>query len=64
MTLEMYINGKWVDSTPLSLCKIGDPEERQLYIQGAANDLMEKWEDLLEDQELEVAFFIRGQFRF
>ncbi len=62
--LEMYINGKLVDSTVLSIRQIYDPAERELYIQGAVNHLLEEWNDLIEDQNLKPQFFIKGQFSF
>jgi hypothetical protein len=59
MVLEMYLNNKLVDSTPLSLSKINNVEERKLYIQGAVNHLLERWDGLIEDQHLKHDFFTR-----
>lgn len=64
MVLRMFIEGKLVDSSVLSLHKISDERERDWYIQGAVKDLLEKWEDLVQDQNLNVQFFISGDFRF
>jgi hypothetical protein len=60
----MYIGDKLVDSSALSLSKITDRNEREWYIQGAINELSEKWHDLIEDQNLQAAFFIKGQSPF
>jgi hypothetical protein len=64
MTLGMYIDGKLVDCSVLSIHKITNLQERELYIQGAVNALHEKWSDLLEDENRKLQFFIRGQFDF
>lgn len=64
MVLEMYIDGKLADSAPLSLSKITNGEEKELYIRGAVNHLLEKWDDLIEDQNFDPKFCIKGQFSF
>lgn len=64
MLLQIFIEGKLVDTVLLSVHKISDYKERKAYIQGAVNELLEKWEDLLDDQGLEPQFFIRGVFNF
>jgi hypothetical protein len=64
MILQMYIGDKLVDSLALSLAKITDRNEREWYIQGAINELSEKWCDLIKDQNLQVEFFIKGQLPF
>jgi hypothetical protein len=64
MVLQMFIDGKLVDTLPLSVHKINDYKEQDAYIQGAVNALLEKWNDLLEDQGLEPQFFIKGEFGF
>jgi hypothetical protein len=56
----MYIDGKLLDTSFLSIQKITNLEERNLYIQGAVNDLLEKWSDLLEDQNLQPQFFVKA----
>jgi hypothetical protein len=58
MVLQMYIDGKLVDSIALNLGYIHNAEERQLYVQGAINDLLERWDALLEEQELQPEFYI------
>jgi hypothetical protein len=58
MVLQMYIDGKLVDSIALNLGYIHNAKERQLYVQGAINDLMERWSDLIEDQKLQPEFYI------
>jgi hypothetical protein len=60
----MYIDGKLVDSTPLNLHQIHDSSERDLYIQGAINFLLENWDEPIDDQKLEPQFFIRGKSQF
>ncbi|HVF81297.1 MAG TPA: hypothetical protein VM884_05165 [Flavisolibacter sp.] len=62
MILQMYIGDKLVDSSVLSLTKISDVQEREWYIQGAINQLLEHWSDLIKDQDPKVEFFIKGQF--
>lgn len=64
MILQMYLDGKLVDASVLNIHRLGDERERELYIQGAVNELLEKWEDLIEDQNLEPRFYIKSQFSF
>jgi hypothetical protein len=60
----MYIGDRLVDSSVLSLTNLNDSQQREWYIQGAINELLEKWDHLIKDQNLEVEFFIQGQLRF
>lgn len=55
----MYIGDELVDSTMLSINKINDMREREWYIQGAVNELLEKWHDEIEDQGWKPQFFIK-----
>lgn len=57
----MYIADKLVESCPLSIYKINNFKEREWYIQGAINELMEKWEDVLHDAEVKPEFYLREQ---
>mgnify|MGYP003576111225 FL=1 len=59
MKLEMYLNNKLIDSLTLSLHKINDAQEKEAYIQGAIKHMLEIWEDLIKDQDVKPAFFIR-----
>lgn len=45
MLLLLYVNNTLVDSTPLSLHHLNNEAERQAYIRGAINHLLELWED-------------------
>ena len=62
MVLQMYISEKLVESLVLSRTEIADLKERELYVQGAINELLEKWGDIINDQHLKAAFFIKGEF--
>lgn len=64
MLLEMYIDGKLVDSCLLSVHKIHDSQQREAYIQGATKALMEKWEKSIEDQKIKPELFVKGTFPF
>jgi hypothetical protein len=64
MVLQMFIDGKLIENVPLSVHKIRDYKERDAYIQGAMNELLEKWSDLLEAKNLEPQFYINGEFPF
>jgi hypothetical protein len=64
MVLQMYIGDKLVDSAALSVAKINDVQEREWYIQGAINDMREKWSDVIGDRHQEVQFFIKGNSLF
>ena len=64
MLLQMFIEGKLIESVPLSVHKISDYKEREAYLQGAVNELLEKWSNLLEDPNLEPQFYIVGEFPF
>ena len=56
----MYIGDKLVDQCFLSYRAMHDPRLREAYVQGAIHDMLEKWEDLIKDQDLKPQFFIRG----
>ena len=58
MVPQMYFDGKLVDSIALNFGYINNAEERQLYVQGAINDLLERWDALLEEQESQPEFYI------
>lgn len=64
MVLQMFLDGKLVESVLLSVHKINNYFERDAYIQGAVNALLEKWDDLLEDHDMEPQFYIKGEFSF
>lgn len=64
MLLQMFIDGKLVDSSLLSLHKMNNNRERDDYIQGAVNELLENWSDLIEDQNLKPEFFIKSERSF
>jgi hypothetical protein len=52
----MCIQDKLVDQSQLRLHAIMDDHLRAAYLQGAVTELLEKWEDLLEDQYLRLSF--------
>lgn len=60
MILQMYINSTLVHSSVLSLTNMTDLKEREWYIQGAINELLEAWSELIENQNLKAEFFIKG----
>lgn len=64
MVLVMYLNEKVVDTSLLTIHKIGDKTEREHYIQGAVNALLEKWDDLIVEQDMKPRFYIKGPFPF
>ena len=64
MILQMYLDGKLVDASTLAIRRLGDERERELYIQGAVNELLEKWGDLIQDQNVAPQFYIKSQFSF
>jgi hypothetical protein len=55
----MYISDKLLDQRLLSYRAIQDETLRQAYIQGAINDMLEKWQDLIDDQQLKQQFYIK-----
>jgi hypothetical protein len=55
----MYIGDKLLDQRLLSYRAIQDETLRQAYIQGAINDMLEKWQDLIDDQQLKQQFYIK-----
>lgn len=61
MVLEMYINGKLIDSALLSVHQFDGSPERDLYIQGGVNELLERWDKLIQLHDAEPQFFIRPQ---
>lgn len=44
MNLLFYINGNLIDTYPLALHRLADDKERQAYLQGVINHLLEQWE--------------------
>lgn len=64
MLLQMFIDGKLVDSSLLSIHMMNNYKERDDYIQGSVNELLERWSDLIEDQNLVPEFFIMSKFSF
>lgn len=59
MFLLLYINDKLIDAEPLNLAYLNNDGERQTYIRGAMNHLLEKWSDVLEEQAVEPRFVIK-----
>lgn len=59
MLLQMFIGDKLIEAVPLSVNKISDMREREGYIQGAVNELLERWDDVIAGQELQPEFFIK-----
>jgi hypothetical protein len=55
----MYIGDKLVDQVVLSQTAMHNVEEREAYIQGAINDLLEKWEHLIQGDGQQPRFTIR-----
>lgn len=37
-----------------------DPNLREAYVQGAIKEMLEKWEDLIKDQDLKPDFYIKS----
>ena len=58
----MYIAGKLVDEAPLSNSVLRMDAERYAYIQGAINDLLEKWSDLLDEDGSAPRFTLVSDF--
>ena len=56
MLLQMFIDGKLVDSSLLSIQMMNNYKERDDYIQGSVNESLERWNDLIEDQNLRPEF--------
>ena len=56
----MYIGDKLVDQTILSSRAMHDETTQHNYIQGAINNMLEKWSDLIEDQDLKPRFYIKA----
>lgn len=55
----MYIGDKLVDQVLLSPQAMQDDALREAYVQGAIKDLLEKWEDLIEELGQQPQFYIR-----
>jgi hypothetical protein len=62
MVLQMYISEKMVESLVLTRTKMADMKEREWFVQGAINELLAKWGDVINDQHLKADFFIKGEF--
>ena len=58
--LLMYINDKLIDQAILSYRAMQDPNLREAYVQGAIKEMLEKWEDLIKDQDLKPDFYIKS----
>lgn len=59
MVLQMYLDGKLIDSSVLTKNKMADGQEWEWYVQGAVNELLERWDDRLQEQKLQPEFFIK-----
>lgn len=59
MHLLLYLNDKLVDTEPLNLTRLTDHKERDAYIQGAMNLLLEKWSNVLEEPDVEPRFVLK-----
>lgn len=59
MLLQMFIGDKLIEAVPLSINKISDTRDRDWYIQGAVNELLEKWQVEIKKQDLKPQFFIK-----
>jgi hypothetical protein len=59
LVLQLHIGDKVVDQTILSYRAMQDENLRDAYVRGAMNDLLEKWEDLIKDQDLPMKFYIK-----
>ena len=54
----MYIGDKLIDKTILSYRAMNDQNLREAYMQGAIEELLEKWDDLIKNQDLKPRFDI------
>lgn len=59
MQLLLYLKDKLVDTEPLHLTHLTDHKERDVYIQGAMNLLLEKWRHVLEEADAEPRFVLK-----
>jgi len=57
----MYIGDKQVDQIILSYRAMQDQTLREAYVQGAIQDMLEKWEDLIKESQLEPQFYIKSK---
>jgi hypothetical protein len=57
----MYIGDKLIDQTSLSYRAMHDHKLREAYVQGAINEILEKWEDQIKDHILKPQFYIKGK---
>jgi hypothetical protein len=57
--LKLYLGDKLVDQTLLSHHAMKDLILRDAYVQGAMKALLERWDDLIEDQRLKPQFYIQ-----
>ena len=57
----MYIGDKLVDQTVLSYRAMQDQTLREAYVQGAINDMLEKWEDLIQEYQIKPQFYIKSK---
>lgn len=64
MWLQMYLGDKLIDHSQLSLEKIQQAGEREAYIQGAIQDMLERWSDELDAGEGVPQFYIKPAFPF
>jgi hypothetical protein len=60
MVLQMFIGDTLLDSSILSLTQMNDNTERERYIEHMINELLEKWSDVINQQNSKVEFFIDG----
>lgn len=57
MVLQLFLGDELIDSSVLST-KMSEPREREWCIQCAVNELLEKWDHLIKEQDLKPQFFI------
>lgn len=58
MTLHMYLDDKLVDTAPLNAAVMQRSEDRADYLQGAIQELLEKWSDILDKSDVQPRFSI------
>lgn len=59
MHLLLYLNDKLVDIEPLNLTHLKESKERDGYMQGAMQLLLEKWSDALDEPGVEPRFELK-----
>ena len=59
MHLLLYLNDKLVDIEPLNLTHLSDNKERDGYIQGAMQLLLEKWDVALDEPGVKPRFELK-----